>query len=122
MSLLDLYVVATKEERPWPVKGNIYPIVFEVEHIGPNYDDEPYYLLLEATPEVREVVGDSDFESATHKDDRPIASGLYKADLKFWQYQCSRGLEDLYDEWEYGFTLSNLKKLPENPHVQDHQR
>ena len=116
------------EPEKFPTHGQTFEVIFEVEHIGKHWDDEPDIDFLhmptgfsgpleEST--LRELCQDDYRPSAAGSGDLqprkygyhlPIASGVYRAILEFWFHDCT-SFEDVYPEYDYGFYVKALEKL-----------
>ena len=124
----------TREERaPWPRAGHTYEIIFEVEHLGLHWDDEPAVTILDAPYDIAGIFDDHTLRELCADDYKvpddtvyrrwgesiPLASGIYRGRFEFWFHDCS-SWEDSYPEFDYGFFVKALERLDNLPmeHVQ----
>jgi hypothetical protein len=99
-------------QLPWPCSGESFQIVIEVEHIGPEWEDEPDCSVLWYPDE---VAGLFDQNSLTDlglwlRQDLPIASGIYVLMVEFF-YDKWTSMESWTPEVDYGLSVLSLHKF-----------
>lgn len=113
ITLLDSLNPPDSDRCPWPITGHAYAILMDVERV--DYPDiHPLYALIHGPAEIAEILSQHDLMDLVGEGCLPIASGLFSCTLTYWHESCC--------DWEtgsvaddYGFEVSNLRKLPDHP-------
>lgn len=99
------------EQIPWPRIRKHYEIEFEVEHIGPNYDDTPDYTILNASSDdLGFILAEHQLTDLIDSYELPIASGVYSCVLEYWHFTNYESYTGCCED-DYGFYLSKLEKV-----------